>query len=107
MNWRPISLFNTDLNIFSRALAAKLKSVLPTLITSQQTVYVQKRKISVAGRFLSDILHISNKLSIDGYLVTVDIKKAFDYIDQGFLMAVLKKIGFGNNFIDWIKILTN
>ena len=42
-NWRPISLLNTDLKIFSKALAAKLKSVLPSLITSQQTVYVKNR----------------------------------------------------------------
>ena len=42
-NWRPISLLNTDLKIFSKALAAKLKSVLLSLITSQQSVYVKNR----------------------------------------------------------------
>ena len=74
-NWRPISLLNTDLKIFSKALAAKLKSVLPSLITSQQTAYVQNRYIGEAGRLISDILDISDKLSIDGYLVTFDIEK--------------------------------
>ena len=38
-NWRPISLLNTDLKIFLKALAAKLKSVLLSLITLQQTAY--------------------------------------------------------------------
>ena len=104
-NWRPISLLNTDLKIFSKALAAKLKSVLPSLITSQQTAYVQNRYIGEAGRLISDILDISDKLSVDGYLVTVDIEKAFDSLDPEFLLVVLKKFGFGNSFIDWIKIL--
>ena len=54
---------------------------------------------------ISDILDIFDKLSIDGYLVTVDIEKAFDSLDHEFLLTVLQKIGFGNNTIDWIKIL--
>ena len=104
-NWRPVSLLNTDLKIFSKALAAKRKSVLPTLTTLQQTAYVQNRYIGEAGRLISDILDISDKLSIDGYLVTVNIENAFDYLDHRFLLLVLQKFGFGNNFIDWIKIL--
>ena len=103
--WRPVSLLNTDLKIFSKALAAKRKSVLPTLTTLQQTAYVQNRYIDEAGRLISDILDISDKLSIDGYLVTVNIKNAFDSLDHRFLLVVLQKFGFGNNFIDWIKIL--
>ena len=34
-------LLINDLKIFSKALIAKLKSVLPSLIALQQTVYVQ------------------------------------------------------------------
>ena len=71
----------------------------------RQTAYVQNRYIGEAGRLISDILDISDKLSIDGYLVTVDIEKAFDSFDPGFLLILFKKIGFGNNLIDWIKIL--
>ena len=98
-------MLNFDLKIFSKPLAAKLKSVVPSLITSQQTAYVKNRYIDDAGRLISDILDISDKLSVDGYLVTVDIEKAFDFLDHEFLLVVLKKIGFGNCFIDWIKIL--
>ena len=91
-NWRPISLLNTDLKIFSKILATKLKSVLPSLIISQQTVYVQNRYIGEAGRLISDILDISDKLSVDGYLITVDIEKALDSLDHEFLLVVFKKI---------------
>ena len=97
-------MLNTDLKIFSKALAAKLKSVLPSLITSQQIDYVQNRYIGEARGLISDILDISDKLSIDGYLVTVNIEKAFHSLDHTFLLVVLKKFGFGNNTIEWIKI---
>ena len=89
---------------FSKALTAKLKSVLPCLITSQQTANVQHRYIGEARRLISDILAISDKLSLDGYLVTVDIEKAFHSLNHKFLQVVLKKFGFGNNTFEWIKI---
>ena len=46
-------------------------------------------------------------LDIPGYLVTMNIEKAFDLLDHDFLLSVLKKFGFGGNFIYWIKILIN
>ena len=46
-------------------------------------------------------------LDISGYLVTMDIEKAFDSLDHDFLLFVLKKFGFGENFIHWIKVLLN
>ena len=99
-------MLNTDLKVFSKALPAKLKYIPPSLITLQQTAYVQNRYIGEAGRLISDILDISNKLRIDGHLVTVDIEKASDdCLDHGFRLVVLEKLGFGNSFIDWIKIL--
>ena len=41
---------------------------------------------------------------ISGYL-TIDFKKAFDSLNHKVLIAVLKKYGFGEDFIDRIKIL--
>ena len=37
----------------------------------------------------------------------MDIEKAFDSLDQhSFLISVFKKFGFGENFIDWIKMFS-
>ena len=41
--WRPVSLLNVDTKTFSKAISKKLKTVLPTLISSQQTAYVKHR----------------------------------------------------------------
>ena len=45
--------------------------------------------------------------NIEGFLVTVDIEKAFDSLDHNFLISILEKYGFGQNFILWVKILLN
>ena len=38
--------------------------------------------------------------------MTIDFQKAFDSLNHCFLLAVLCKYGFGENFIDWVKILS-
>ena len=50
---------------------------------------------------------MSEVLNKEGFLVTVDIEKAFDSINHHFLIAILEKIGFGTEFIERIKVLLN
>ena len=89
----------------SKALATRIKETLPDLISCQQTAYVKNRFIGEGGRLTSDILEISNVFNLRGYIVTVDIEKAFDSLSHSFLLACLKKFGFGHDFIRWVKIL--
>ena len=49
----------------------------------------------------------TEKFKIKGYLVTIHIEKAFDSLDHRFLLTTLEKVGFGTNFIDWMKIFLN
>ena len=104
-NWRPISLLNVDLKIISKALSEKLKKVVPDLIFTQQTAYVKNRHIGEGGRLISDIIEIARLKKLEGFLVTMDIEKAFDSLDHNFLISTLENYGFGKNFILWVKIL--
>ena len=100
-------MLDVDSKIISKALSEKLKEVLPDLISSQQTAYVKNRHIGESGRLISDIIEITKIRKIGGFLVTMDIEKAFDSLDHNFLISTLEKYGFGQNFILWIKILLN
>ena len=93
-NWRPISLLNTDMKIISKVLSTRIKSVLPYLISSNQTAYVKNRFISKSGRVISDILEIANTLVLEGFLVTVDVEKPFDFVNHRFLLQIFQKFGF-------------
>ena len=48
-------------------------------------------------------MEIPDTLSLKICLITLDIEKAFDSLNHSFLMAVLKKIGFGPSFLEWIE----
>ena len=98
-------MLNVDIKILSKALAERLKEVLPCLISAQQTAYVQNRNIGESGRLISDIIEIANTLQMEGFLVTMDVEKAFDSLDHKFLISVLKKFGFSQNFISWIVVI--
>ena len=94
-NWRPISLLNVDTTIISKVLSGRIKEVLPSLISSNQTAYVAGRIISESGRLISDILEITDLSKLNGILLTIDIEKAFDSVNHAFLISVLEKYGFG------------
>ena len=102
-----MSLLDVDTKILSKALAEKLKHVLAELISSNQTAYVKNWYISESGRLISDVIEMCDILDIPGYLDAMDIEKAFDSLNHDFLLNALKKFGFGENFIHWIKALLN
>ena len=112
-NWRPISLLNVDTKLISKALSERLKNViimlpvkmLPDIISENQTAYINNRFISEGGRLINDLLEVCDTFNKKGYLVTIDIEKAFDSVNHVFLIAILEKSGFGKIFIEWIKIL--
>ena len=104
-NRRPISLINFDAKLLSKVLAERLKSVLPSLIMPDQTAYVANRFLGESVRLISDVLETTKKLNIGGFMLTIDIEKAFDSVDHAFLFAILDKLGFDKNFIEWIKVL--
>ena len=104
-NWRPISLLNLDQKIISKALVIKLKKVLPVLISPGQTAYVNRRFIGESRGLSSDIIEICDLEKLSGYLMTTDFEKVFDSMSHASFTAALKKYGFADNFIGWIKIL--
>ena len=105
-NWRPISLLNVDYKIISKSFASRLKKVLPNLMYLNKLLMSHKC-INESGRLISDLLSVTKKMKVKGYLVTIDIEKAFDSLNHTFLISVLEKFGFGKTFKDCIKIFLN
>ena len=91
------------MKIISKVLSTRIKNVLPLLIYSNQKAHVKNRFISVSGRVISDILEISNSLALEGFLIRVDIEKAFDSLIT--VLHILRKFQFGIDFVGWIKTI--
>ena len=79
-NWRPIMLLNVSYKTASGCIANRIKRVLPNIIHSDQTGFINGRCISENTRLLYDIIHYTEKRNIPGLLLLIDFEKAFDSV---------------------------
>ena len=82
-----------------------MKTVIHSLIYYDQTACVKGRYIGESVRLIDDLLKHAEDENIDGILFAADIEKAFDSVDHDFMLATLKRFGFGNDFVRWIKTI--
>lgn len=104
-SYRPISLINADLKIICKTLARRLEKVTPGIIHSDQTGFIKGRHSTNNTRRLLNVIDYATIHNLETTVVSLDAEKAFDRVNWKFLFATLYKFGFGNSFIDWIKIL--
>ncbi|KAK3544076.1 hypothetical protein QTP86_001148 [Hemibagrus guttatus] len=104
-NCRAVSLLCSDLKIFSKTLANRLKKVMGQIIHIDQTYCVPGRSIFDNVCLIRDILHVCNLFSVDLGLIAVDQEKAFDRVEHRYLWKTLEAFGFGLDFVKMIKVL--
>lgn len=81
-----------------------MESILPSLISDDQTGFVKNRHSYFNTRRLFDILY-SPSSGAPECVLSLDAEKAFDRVEWTYLFATLEKFGFGPGFITWIKLL--
>ena len=104
-NWRPISLLNVIYKIASGAIANRVKSVLPEIISHDQCGFMANRSIGDNIRLVYDTLKYAESTQSSGILLLIDFEKAFDSISHSFLMRTLEYFNFGVSIRKWIEIL--
>ena len=104
-NFRPISLTNVDYRILAFVLSNRLQNIIPSIVNTDQTVYIKGRYMGQNIRLLLDIINNYNTKDKQGFIMTLDFTKAFDTLEWNFMFKVMKFFNFGESFIKWIKLL--
>ena len=104
---RPISLIDYDTKILHKKLADRLREVLPSLICCDQTAYVKDRFLGESVRLISDILETSKTFNVKGYMLIIDIEKAFNSVEHNFFLPRSKFFFLYGYFLDWISVMLN
>ena len=103
-NWRPITLLNCDYKIATKAIANRLKKVLPNLVDNDQTGFLKDRFIGENIRLIDSIIHYATANKAPGLLLFLDFEKAFDTVEWPFIQKTFKYYNFGQSLINWIKL---
>nr|XP_048317975.1 uncharacterized protein LOC125418473 [Ziziphus jujuba var. spinosa] len=101
---RPISLCNTIYKILSKILANRLRPLMNKLIFSHQSTIILGRWIGEKTILVNEITHTMRKRRKGNGLVgfKIDLMKAYDRVDWGFLTQVLAEFGFSWKFNDLV-----
>ena len=67
-NWRPLTLLNCDYKIASKAIANRIKTVLPELISDDQLGFIKNRCISNNIRTLDSVIQYTANKNIPGLI---------------------------------------
>ena len=94
-NWRPITLSNCDHKLITKLYSIRLSAAAGKLIKDRQTAYIKGRLINDNLRTLLAAIEVANEeTDIDGLLISLDAKKAFDSVDHQYIRECLSKFGF-------------
>ena len=104
-NWRPITLTNCDLKIYTKAIANRVSKVLDKIIIPTQTAYIPGRVVHDNLRMFEFYNNYCKKNNVDAILTSLDAKKAFDSVDHNYMFNTLHFYGFSEEFIDTVKLL--
>lgn len=102
MDYRPISLCNILYKITSKIIVVQLRNVLSIHLTPKQHGFLKDRKILEDVALTQECLHSMHSRKIDTALLKIDLKKAQDCIDWGFIRCLLAKIGLDGKCSSWI-----
>jgi hypothetical protein len=103
--FRPISLLNCSYKIFTKVLTNRVAGVIDRLIASNQTAFIKGRYILESAVTAHEVLHSVYHGKQQGYVVKLDYEKAYDKVNWMFLLDVLRKRGFGDRWLEWIRCI--
>jgi ribonuclease HI len=103
--YRPISLCNVIYKIISKCLVNRLRPLLDELISETQSAFIPGRLITDNAVIAFESFHKiqRSKNPRDNHCAyKLDLSKAYDRVDWGFLEKTLLKMGFCKKWTNWV-----
>lgn len=109
-DFRPISLCNIAYKLISKIMADRLKPWLHILISEFQSAFIPGRLITDNIIVTHELLHSlrTKKIKSPFMALKLDIAKAFDKVEWTYIEAMLRCLGFSDQWCSWVmKCITS
>jgi hypothetical protein len=105
VEYMPISLTHSFAKPVSKVLANRLGHELKHIISYRQTSFIKKRCLHDRFMYVQEVSKALHRKKISALFIKLDISKAFDTVNWPYLLCIMKHLGFGSNWINWISTL--
>jgi exonuclease III len=104
-NYRPIQLLNTDYRVLAKVLATRFGTAMRDSIGVEQSAFLPGRQIGDNIRLAQLLPAVLAAQQQQAALVFLDIAKAYDTVDRGFLFAAMEAHGADAGMVAWARLL--
>ena len=94
-DFRPISLISSIYKVLAKVLDNRLQKILPKLISVARGAFVHGRQIHDGVLIANKCIHSRKKEKRPGLIRKLDMEKAYDRVEWGFLQYLMRRMGFG------------
>jgi hypothetical protein len=101
--FRPISLINCVVKIITKMLGERLQSVIIPMVHQNQYSFIKSRTIQHYLAWAFEFNHQCQQSKQEIVLIKLDFTKAFDTIQHNSIIAIMKQLGFSNQWLKWIS----
>lgn len=104
--YRPLTLLNADVKLAMLVMSGRLQRPLEYLIDITQSAFLVGRDISDNVRYAQGLVARLDELGLPAWMLQSDLTKAYDSVDRGWLVRVMRRMGFQEQgAIRWAQVL--